>query len=74
MISNDSMALSCDRVKDRMVRDTESLLDIDRNEKKFTAFLKSHVPKLCVEDIKRFMPSTINLDPYLRKIIKGISF
>lgn len=53
-------------------RDLEPLLDIDRNEKKFIAFLKSHVPKLNVDDLKKFMPATINLDPFLRKIIKGL--
>lgn len=66
--------MECSRIKERIpvVRETEPLLDIDRNEKKFIAFLKSHVPKLCVDDIKKFMPATINLDPFLRKLIKGI--
>ena len=54
-----------------MLREAEPLVDIDRNEKKFIVFLKSHVPKLNVDDIKKFMPATINLDPFLRKIIKG---
>ncbi|XP_067950108.1 kinase D-interacting substrate of 220 kDa B-like isoform X2 [Watersipora subatra] len=61
-----------DTVKERipLLREVEPLLDIDRNERKFTTFLKSHVPRLSVDDIKKFMPATINLDPFLRKLIK----
>lgn len=54
-----------------MVKDTEPLLELDRDEKKFEIFLSFHRSSLLVSDLKIFLPFTINLDPYLKKIIKG---
>ncbi|KAG5884855.1 hypothetical protein JTB14_036089 [Gonioctena quinquepunctata] len=53
-----------------MVKDTEPLLELDRDEKKFDIFLSFHRSSLLVSDLKIFLPFTINLDPYLKKIIK----
>ena len=41
-----------------------------RDEKKLEAFLNIHKKSLRVADMKIFLPFTINLDPYLKKIIK----
>lgn len=54
-----------------MVKDTEPLLELDRDEKKFEIFLSFHRSSLLVSDLKIFLPFTINLDPYLKKVIKG---
>uniref|UniRef100_A0A0K2UQ48 Uncharacterized protein n=1 Tax=Lepeophtheirus salmonis TaxID=72036 RepID=A0A0K2UQ48_LEPSM len=51
-------------------KDLEPLLEMDRDEKKFETFLSLHKKNLAVLDVKIFLPFTINLDPYLRKIIK----
>nr|XP_023022551.1 kinase D-interacting substrate of 220 kDa-like [Leptinotarsa decemlineata] len=53
-----------------MMKDTEPLLELDRDEKKFDIFLSFHRSSLLVSDLKIFLPFTINLDPYLKKIIK----
>ncbi|KAJ8969884.1 hypothetical protein NQ317_011176 [Molorchus minor] len=52
------------------VKDTEPLLELDRDEKKFDIFLSFHRSSLLVSDLKIFLPFTINLDPYLKKVIK----
>jgi ankyrin repeat-rich membrane spanning protein len=52
------------------VKDTEPLLELDRDEKKFDIFLTFHRSSLLVSDLKIFLPFTINLDPYLKKVIK----
>ncbi|XP_023333553.1 kinase D-interacting substrate of 220 kDa [Eurytemora carolleeae] len=51
-------------------QDEEPLLEMDRDEKKLEAFLNIHKKSLRVADMKIFLPFTINLDPYLKKIIK----
>ncbi|XP_049824208.1 kinase D-interacting substrate of 220 kDa B isoform X3 [Aethina tumida] len=65
------------------IKNTEPLMDLDRDEKKFDIFLTFHRSSLLVSDLKIFLPFTINLDPYLKKLIKeetqtledeGISF
>ncbi|CAH1969286.1 unnamed protein product [Acanthoscelides obtectus] len=53
-----------------LVKDTEPLLELDRDEKKFDIFLSFHRSSLLVGDLKIFLPFTINLDPYLKKVIK----
>lgn len=53
------------------MKDTEPLLELDRDEKKFDIFLTFHRSSLLVSDLKIFLPFTINLDPYLKKVIKG---
>jgi len=35
------------------------------------AFLQLHKSDLLVADLRIFLPFTINLDPYLRKVLKG---
>ncbi|KAL4230991.1 hypothetical protein ACF0H5_011364 [Mactra antiquata] len=54
--------------------DVEPLLEIDRNVRKLQAFLSSKSsasPMICIADLKKFLPCTINLDPYLRKLIRN---
>jgi ankyrin repeat-rich membrane spanning protein len=55
-----------------LTREVEPLLEIDRNVKKFEVFLSSNNPTLSVADIKKFLPCCINIDPYLRKRIRGM--
>lgn len=45
-------------------------MEMDKDEKKFEIFLSFHRTTLLVSDLRIFLPFTINLDPYLRKIIK----
>ena len=47
-----------------------SFSDMDRDENKLLIFLKIHKKILNVRTILTFFPFTINLDPYLRKIIQ----
>ncbi|CAG0881069.1 unnamed protein product [Darwinula stevensoni] len=51
-------------------KEKEPLLEIDRDEKKFSILLTLHKNSLQVLHLKMFLPFTINLDPYLQKIIK----
>jgi len=46
-------------------------LELDRDERKFDTFLTFHRNSLLVSDLKIFLPFTINLDPYIKKVIKG---
>lgn len=45
-------------------------MDLDRDERKLDAFLQLHKADLQVLDLRIFLPFTINLDPYLRKVLK----
>lgn len=56
------------------LKETEPLLELDRDERKFDIFLTFHRSSLLISDLKVFLPFTINLDPYLKKVIKGILF
>lgn len=47
------------------------MLELDRDERKLDAFLQLHKSDLLVADLRIFLPFTINLDPYLRKVLKG---
>ncbi|GIY65314.1 kinase D-interacting substrate of 220 kDa [Caerostris darwini] len=51
-------------------REQEPALDLDRDEMKFEVFLSMHSSSLLINDLKVFLPFTINLDPYIRKIIQ----
>ncbi|KAH9492624.1 hypothetical protein Btru_024102 [Bulinus truncatus] len=54
-------------------KEQDPLLEIDRNVRKLEAILTSksgNFPLLNVADLKKFLPCTINLDPYLRKLIR----
>lgn len=52
-------------------KEIEPLLERDRDEKKFDIFLSYHRSSLLLSDMKVFLPFTINLDPYIKKVIKG---
>lgn len=52
-------------------KDVDPLLEIDRNARKLEVFLANHTPGLNVGDLRKFLPCTINVDPYLRKLIRG---
>ncbi|KAG1664676.1 Kinase D-interacting substrate [Nymphon striatum] len=51
-------------------KEMEPMLELDRDGRKFEIFLKYHTSSLQVADLKIFHPFTINLDPYILKIIK----
>ena len=51
-------------------KEIEPLIEYDRDRKKLDVFLSLHKKTLTVADIKVYIPFTINLDPYLRKVIK----
>eukprot|EP00092_Neocalanus_flemingeri_P001634 GFUD01001744.1.p1 GENE.GFUD01001744.1~~GFUD01001744.1.p1 ORF type:complete len:1748 (+),score=397.63 GFUD01001744.1:305-5548(+) len=51
-------------------KEIEPLLENDRDEKKMDVFLSLHKKTLTVADLKIFLPFTINLDPFLKKVIK----
>lgn len=59
------------RPKLSCLREAAPLLDLDRDERKLDAFLQLHKSDLQVADLRIFLPFTINLDPYLRKVLKG---
>lgn len=52
-------------------KDIDPLMEIDKDARKLDVFLANFAPTLTIADMKRFMPCTINVDPYLRKLIKG---
>lgn len=58
------------RTKLSCLRDAAPLLELDRDERKLEAFLHLHKHDLLVADLRIFLPFTINLDPYLRKVLK----
>ena len=51
-------------------KEIEPLIELDRDKKKLDVFLTLNKKTLTVADIKVYMPFTINLDPFLRKVIK----
>jgi hypothetical protein len=51
-------------------RETEPLLELDADEKKLEIFLANHRSNLLVCHLRLYLPFTINLDPYLKKVIK----
>lgn len=64
------------RVRARLqcLREAAPLLELDRDERKLEAFLQLHKHDLLVADLRIFLPFTINLDPYFRKVLKGNRF
>ncbi len=54
-------------------KEVDPLLEIDRNQRKLEIFLANHSPVLNVGDLRKFLRCTINVDPYLRKLIRGMS-
>lgn len=61
-----------DKLRPRIscLKDAAPLLELDRDERKLDAFLQLHKNDLLVGDLRIFLPFTINLDPYLRKVLK----
>ncbi|XP_032877524.1 kinase D-interacting substrate of 220 kDa isoform X5 [Amblyraja radiata] len=53
-------------------KDVEPLLEIDSDIRSFEVFLSSRMPILSAQDVKTFLPCTVNLDPKLREIIADI--
>lgn len=53
------------------LREVGSLMELDRDERKLEVFLSFHRSTLTAADLKIFLPFTINLDPYIKKVIKG---
>ncbi|XP_013180376.1 PREDICTED: kinase D-interacting substrate of 220 kDa isoform X4 [Papilio xuthus] len=47
-----------------------TLTELDRDERKLEVFLGFHRSTLTAADLKIFLPFTINLDPYIKKVIK----
>lgn len=69
---NVSLQSLYDKVRPKLscLREAAALLDLDRDERKLDAFLSLHKSDLQVSDLRIFLPFTINLDPYLRKVLK----
>jgi hypothetical protein len=49
---------------------SETLAGLDRNGRKFELFLENFHPPLNVLTLRKFLPCTCNLDPYLIKLIR----
>ena len=65
------LALLYQTIKHRIPEKVDtSFNDMDRDENKLEIFLKIHKKILTVKTVMIFFPFTINLDPYLRKIIQ----
>uniref|UniRef100_A0A2A4JWT6 Uncharacterized protein n=1 Tax=Heliothis virescens TaxID=7102 RepID=A0A2A4JWT6_HELVI len=52
------------------LREASTLMELDRDERKLEVFLSFHRATLTAADLKIFLPFTINLDPYIKKLIK----
>ncbi|RNA02850.1 kinase D-interacting substrate -like protein [Brachionus plicatilis] len=59
-----------EQVKNQIPTNGEPLLELDRNARKFEHFIQSCEPKLTCTILKKILPCTVNLDPYLIKLIK----
>ena len=57
-------------VKHQIPTTSEPLLELDRNSLKFEQFLQNCSPPLTAVILKKILPCTCNLDPYLIKLIK----
>jgi ankyrin repeat-rich membrane spanning protein len=60
-----------EKVKHQIPVSNEPLLELDRNARKFEQFIENCQPRLTVMILKKILPCTCNLDPYLIKLIKG---
>ena len=58
-----------ERIKNSIPISNEPLLDLDRNARKFEQFIENCEPKLTCSILKKILPCTCNLDPYLIKLI-----
>jgi ankyrin repeat-rich membrane spanning protein len=59
-----------EKIKSQIPVSNEPLLELDRSTLKFEKFLQNCTPKLTVSILKKILPCTCNLDPYLIKLIK----
>ena len=59
------------RVHIPSTREADPLSEYDRDEKKLDVFLSFHKHTLTLADMKVFLPFTINLDPFIKKVVKG---
>ena len=59
-----------EQVKHQIPISNEPLLELDRNARKFEQFIQNCKPNLTVAILKKLLPCTCNLDPYLIKLIK----
>lgn len=57
-------------VKNQIPTSNEPLLELDRNPLKFEQFLQNCSPHLTAVILKKILPCTCNLDPYLIKLIR----
>ncbi|XP_037068486.1 kinase D-interacting substrate of 220 kDa-like [Pollicipes pollicipes] len=55
-------------------READPLSEYDRDEKKLDVFLSFHKHTLTLADLKVFLPFTINLDPFIKKVVKEEHF
>ncbi|XP_043202856.1 kinase D-interacting substrate of 220 kDa-like isoform X4 [Amphibalanus amphitrite] len=55
-------------------READPLSEYDRDEKKLDVFLSFHKHTLTLADMKVFLPFTINLDPFIKKVVKEEHF
>ncbi|KAG8319112.1 hypothetical protein J6590_098339 [Homalodisca vitripennis] len=69
---NTSLKTLYDKIRPQIPtsKEVEPLLELDRDERKFDIFLSFHRSSLLVSDLRVFLPFTINLDPYIKKVIK----
>lgn len=51
-------------------KELQQLCDVDHDVRKFEIFLSFHSASLLISDLKIFVPFTINLDPYIRRVIQ----
>jgi len=70
-ISNDLSLLSVyENIRSIIPKKNAVFNDQDRDHQKLEIFLKLHSKTLTVRVLKIFLPFTINLDPYIKKLIK----
>ncbi|XP_054258040.1 kinase D-interacting substrate of 220 kDa B isoform X3 [Macrosteles quadrilineatus] len=69
---NTSLKTLYDKIRPQIPtsKEVEPLLELDRDERKFDIFLTFHRSSLLIADLRIFLPFTINLDPYIKKVIK----
>lgn len=65
--------LSCSRISDDLLtlHESDPLADLDQDGRSFMVCLARHTPQLTCGDLRNFLSCTCNLDPQLRKQIRG---
>ena len=59
-----------EKISNQILINTDTLAGLDRNGRKFELFLENFTPPLNILTLRKFLPCTCNLDPYLIKLIK----